>query len=174
MLLNIAPMKRAALVLALIVMPMLAQAGDFEITVQRKKAGESGAKVDVVQKTSQGWIGNVKIENRGFKPAQELVARYILFVKRQHAGQKQGEDQIEKVKGDYKVAELKPGANITFPTQEVKLNHSQLDGNYYYIGGGMTKTDDGIAGVWVKLFKGETLVGEYINPPNATAKFKWE
>jgi len=167
-------MKRAALVLALVVMPMLAQAGDFEITVQRKKEGESAPKGGIVQKTSQGWIGNVKIENCGFKPAQELQARYILFVKRQHAGQKQGEDQTEKVKGDYKVAELKPGANITFSTAEVQLRHSQLDGNFYYIGGGMSKTDDGIAGVWVKLFQGETQVGEYMNPPNLTTKFKWE
>ena len=70
--------------------------------------------------------------------------------------------------------ELKSGANVVFPTSEVNLRHSQLDGNYYYIGGGMSKTDDGIAGIWVKLFKGETLVGEYMNPPNLTTKFKWE
>ena len=167
-------MKRAALVLALIALPAFAQASDFEITVQRKKEAENSAKHGAVQKTSQGWIGNVKIENCGFKPAQEIQARYMIFVKRQHAGQKQGEDQIEKMKGEYRIAELKSGANVVFPTSEVNLRHSQLDGNYYYIGGGMSKTDDGIAGIWVKLFKGETLVGEYMNPPNLTTKFKWE
>ena len=155
-------------------MPFLAQAGDFEISVQRKKDGGSQPTAGIIQKTSQNWVGDVKIENRGFKPAQDLVARYILFVKRQRAGQQQGEDQVEKIKGEYKVAELKNGASINFSTSSVKLRHQQLSGNYYFVGGGISKADDSIVGVWIKLFKGQAEVWQYVNPTTVTSKFKWK
>lgn len=165
-------MKRAALVFALIVAPMLAQAGDFEITVERKKTGLSNAKGNVVQNSTQNWTGEVKITSHSFKPAPELEARYIIFVRRQSLGQ-QGGDKIDKQKGTYKVPSIKSGTTSTFLTSEVVLKQSHLAPGWI-MASGADKAEDGVVGVWVKLFDGSKQVAEYVNPSSLTSKYKWE
>jgi len=166
-------MKRALLALALVVIPMLAQAGDFEITVQRKKEGLTPAKGGTRLKSSQNWIGEVKVEYHAFKPSPELEARYIIFVKRQKIGQKQGEDEVEKVKGTATVA-ITPGAPTTFYTSEVALYQAHMAPGWVPREGGMQRAEDSVLGVWVKLFNGTTEVGEHVNPTTLAAKFHWE
>lgn len=167
-------MKRAILFLAMVLLPMLAQAGDFEITLERKKDHEGQAKGGIEQAATQKWVGELKITNRSFKPTPELQVHYMLFVKRQELAQKAGADQLEKIKGSAKVVALKPGETATILTSEVQLRHQKLAGGFYYINGGASKADDNVSGVWVKLFNGTAVACEYINPPNLVVKNKWE
>ena len=167
-------MKRAGLILAMIVMPLLAQAGDFEITVQRKKDGVGQLKGEIEQKASQKWSGEIKVENRGFKPSPAMTAKYIIFVRRQELGQKAGSDHFDQIKGTVEIAALKTGESASGYTSEIDLRHQSLEAGWHFRSGGSAKVEDGISGIWVKLFQGEKAVGEYINPPNVSAKFKWE
>jgi len=167
-------MKRVALVLAMVAIPMLAQAGNFEITVERKKEGVGAPKGAVEQKISQKWTGEVKIVNRAFKPAPPLEAKYIVFVKRQQLGQKQNSDHIEKIKGAAKVSALKAGENTKILTSDVELHHQRLAAGWSYANGGSAIADDTVVGVWLRLFDGTTQVAEYMNPTSLMAKYKWE
>ena len=167
-------MRRAALILALMVFPMLAQAGDFEITVERKKEGDARTKGGVFQKATQKWTGEVKILNHGFKPSPELQVRFLIFVKRQQLGQKYGADHIETVKGEEKIVALNPGKNTIFFTPEITLDRQQLDPNYFFLNGGREDARDTVTGVWVKLFDGTKEVGEYANPEGTKEKYKWK
>lgn len=167
-------MKKALLILALAGLPIIASAGDFEITVERKKDGLGQVKGTIEQSASQTWIGNVKVLNRSFKPSPEMECRYIIFIRRQELAQKAGADYFDKVKGSGKVMALKPGDNGSFLTSEVKLRQQRLDPGYYYTNGGSSRADDSVQGVWVKLFNGTTEIGEYVNPPTLKTKYKWE
>ena len=170
-------MKRTALVLALMAFPILAQAGDLEIIFQRKKENDGSSKdkpYENSSKTSQKWIGEIKIANHGFKPSPAVEVRYMLFVKRQQLGQKFGTDQIEKIKGNAKVEPIKTGTNATVFTSEVNLAQQQLDPGWHFKNGGMAKAEDNVTGVWIRLFNGATEVAEFVNNPSTKEKFKWE
>lgn len=166
-------MKPAVLAMGLVLLPLIAQAGDFEITVQRKKDALSAPTGTTRLKSSQNWTGEVKIEYHAFQPSPDLDARYIVYVKRQHIGQKES-DAVEKVKGNFKVPGLKPGSSPIFFTSTIPLYQAHMAPGWIPGGGGKESAQDNIVGVWIRLFKGETQVAEYTNPPGLASKFKWE
>jgi len=168
-------MKQGILFLALALFPMFAQAGDFEITVERKKDAVGAASTkDREHSASQKWVGEMAVKNRGFKPTLPIEARYILFVKRQELAQKLGSYYIEKVKGTIQIATLKPGEEVKNLTSSVELHHQQIEAGWHYVNGGVTKADDTIVGIWVKIFQGTNEVGEYMDYPNVKERFQWE
>jgi hypothetical protein len=167
-------MKPMALVFAFVAIPLLAQAGDYEITVDRKKDALSAPQGEYRQVATQNWTGEVKIQNHAFNPSPELEARYIIFVKRQKIGQKQGMDQIEKVKGTTKVPAIKPGATAVCFTSDVPLHKAHMAPGWVPAEGGQQTAEDGVLGIWLKLYSGTTPVAEYVNPTTLATKFKWE
>ena len=160
--------------------PMLAQAGDFLISMDRKKDGTGQvAKSGIELQTSQQWVGEIKVENLAFKPTAEIELRYILFVKRQDVKQNAEMDQMEQVKGTIKVGSLKGREKGTFLTSEVTLFQQQIKANWVYVDKsgkeiGKRKAEDAVMGVWVKLFSGEAELADYANPSTLKQKNKWE
>ena len=167
-------MNYKALVFAGMLFPLFAQAGDYEITVDRKKDAISAPKGEIRQHSSQHWTGEVKIQYHAFNPSPELEMRYIVFVKRQKIGQKLGDDQIEKVKGTTKVAAIKSGLPATCLTSDVELHEGHMAPGWRTGEGGMQKTQDAILGIWLRLYNGTTQVAEYVNPSTLATKYKWE
>lgn len=167
-------MKLTAFVFAMIAAPVLAQAGDFQITMARSKGGSGNPTTGATHKITQQWVGEIKVENLTFKPSVEVEAKYILFVKRQRLGAKPGTDEIEKVRGTAKVPSLNGREKHLFSTPEVTLHSVVLDGGYYLKEGGATSAADSVSGVWIKLFKDGKVVGEYANPESVKTKYKWE
>lgn len=158
-------------------LPILAQAGDFEITVDRKRdalgsAQPAGRERSLV--ASQNWTGDVKIRNRGFKESPELTAQYIIFVKRQKLGQKLGSETLDRVKGSIKVGKIKSGETKTVSTSEVELRRAHMEPGWIPSEGGRESAQDAIGGIWIKLFAGTALVGEYTSASNLPTKYKWD
>lgn len=167
-------MRLKALVFAMMAIPFMAQAGDYEITVDRKKDAPGAATGAIRQVSSQNWTGEVKIKNRAFKPSPELEARYIIFVKRQKIGQKENQELIDKVKGTSKIASMKPGALSSFLTSDVPLFQGHMAAGWITAEGGRQSSQDAVSGIWLRLYAGGVQVAEYINPTTLSGKFKWE
>ncbi|MDD5350972.1 MAG: hypothetical protein PHQ12_12240 [Chthoniobacteraceae bacterium] len=167
-------MKSKLLVFALMFLPLLAQAGDYEITVERKKDAPGAATGARRLVTSQNWTGDVKVRNHAFKASPDLEAKYIIFVKRQQIGQKEGQDTVEKVKGSSKVISIKPGAQISFSTSDVPLHKGHMAPGWVPAEGGKETSEDAVIGIWLRLYSGANQVAEYVNPSTVTTKFKWE
>jgi len=153
---------------------MWVQAGDFKISLDRKKDGAGQMKGEIEKKATQGWTGEIKVENLTFKPSPEITVKYIVFVKRQELGEKSGMDTIEKVKGDAKLSSLKGREVSCVTTSEVTLRQQKLAPNVVFMNGGASSATDSIAGVWVKIFSGDTELMEYANPSTVIGKYKWE
>ena len=166
-------MKRTLLAIAAVALPMLAQAGDFEITLDRTRGGMKQSQGKVEKKADQKWVGEINITNHSFKPTLPTEVKYMLFVKRQELGQKQGLDSVEKIKGKASIPALKAQEKTKVATSAVNLRHQELEAGWSYDNGGSAKADDTVSGVWVKLFQGEKEVGEYIDPPTVKEKYKW-
>jgi hypothetical protein len=157
--------------------PWIAEANNFGITVARKTADATVPKAvksgePLTEKTETVFY-QVTVANTAFKPSAALKAKYIVFVERQEIGEKAGSEQIEKIKGSADVKELKPREKETFSTSEIKLKEKGVTGNYIYTSGGRIRAKDSLAGVWVKLYEGETEVAEYVNPTTLSNKHKW-
>lgn len=150
-------------------------AGDVQVSLERKKTGLRGEQAQTgLNSGTQKWIGEIKVESGAAQPTPELQARYIIYVKRQSIGQKVGEDKVQEVMGSAAVPSLKRRAPYVFDTSEVELKQQSLDPNFYLAKGGSTKASDSVSGVWVKVFKGEVEVGEYVNPNFIKEKYKWK
>jgi hypothetical protein len=171
-------MKRLLLVGYLFACAALAQAEDFRVTLEPRRtglkpaaraAGDEGAAFALFQT----WSGEVKIENIGRLPSGPLQCKYILYVKRQDLGGKLGEDKVEEVTGEFEVSPLKRGGSFSASTSEVKLLQKSVAPGYYIKGGGLTKSNDSVWGVWVKVFSGGSQVAEFMNPLSLKAKFQW-
>jgi len=168
-------MKHKALVFALMFFPILAQASDYEITVDRKKDALSQSHEGSIQHNSQNWVGEVKLTNHGFKDSPNLDLQYVVFVKRQDLGIKaDAAEHVEKVRGSLQIPSVKGGATTTANTNEVKLRRQQLDPHTVFLNGGIGKAEDTVLGIWVRLSQGGKQVAEYVNPTTLTTKFKWE
>jgi len=150
-------------------------AGDIQVSMERKRTGLRGEQAQAgLNSGTQKWIGEIKVESGAAQPTPELQVRYVVYVKRQKIGQKPGEDKIEEVSGESVVPSLKRRTPFVLDTSEVELRQQALAPNYYLEKGGQTKAIDTITGIWVKVFKAGTEVGEYVNPSYIKEKFKWK
>ncbi len=151
-----------------------AQAGDIQITLDRKKTSPNHTRGGLEQQTSQKWTGTLRVENTSARTSPDLQAKYVVIVKRQELAEKTGSDHLEVVKGEANVTPLKKGESFSADTTEIELRQQTLNAHYRYKSGGQTRASDAIAGVWVKVFSGTNLVAEYANPETVKSKFKWE
>jgi len=152
-----------------------ALAGDLQVSLERKRTGLRGEQAQLgLNSGTQKWIGEVKVESGAAQPTPELEARYIIYVRRQSIGQKVGDDKVQEVTGSAVVPSLKRRTPYVFDTAQIELKQQALAPDYYLPKGGSTKASDSISGVWVKVFKGEVEVGEYVNPNFIKEKYKWK
>ncbi len=178
-------MKHPLLCLALLSLPVSTWADDYNITVERKRTGgvqssqrlkatSKGSAIPTEQVLAQKWTGQVQIENRTRKESPELTAKYMVIVKRQQLGQLAGKDEVDIVSGVEKVAPLRNLGKALFETKEVDLSQHALQGNFYFVNGGITRAADQISGVWIKLFDGDREVYEYANPSTIKGRHKFQ
>ena len=181
-------MKLKKVVALLLFVPVLLQAEDLRIVVT-KKAGKAlhegtvqGAVTGPNIRKTEGQASRsesescyeVKVTNNSFQATKPLQARYILFVERQELGAKKGVEATQKVTGEAPLEPIASRATASFTTVTVKLGDEQLPGGYYYNNGGRIKAQDTLKGIWTRLFDGDTLVAEFVQPPTLSKREKWE
>ena len=167
-------MKMVAFFSALMAIALTAQAGDYNIMVDRKRDPQSVEKGDIEKNSSQTWKGEVKVDYLPFKTSPNLQGRYIIFVKRQKLGDTGNADVVEQVKGSFDIPPIKGGGSAKFLTNEVVLNKTHLAPGWRMGNGGRGIAEDSILGVWVRLYQGDNQVAEYINTTTLVNKYKWE
>ncbi len=159
----------------LIVAPLNAGLSDIEIHVQPKQTDQSGIKTvngGSAYKSKEHWAYDVTLENKSFKPLDNLEVRYVIFVQREQFGTKAA-PSVQKEHGSVTVETLKPHEIKAVTTNSIELNMTGLDGHYYFPSGGNRKAQDSLAGCWVRIYQAGQQVGEYANP-STLLREKWE
>ena len=148
---------------------------DIEIHVQPRQTDQSGIKTangGTAFKSKEHWAYDVALENKTFKPLDNLEVRYVVFVQREQFGSK-AVPSLQKEHGSMPVETLKPHEKKVVTTQVVELNKTGLDGGYYFKSGGREKAQDSLVGCWVRIYQGGQQIGEYANP-STLMKERWE
>ena len=156
---------------AVLLMAQLARAGDgdLDISSQPKKLGDKAGgthHVDELVKREQ-WGYTITLENKTFKPLNNLEVDYVIFYKHVEFGSK-APPQKKQVSGTYTVPAIASLDKVSFDTNPVELTKAELlgpTGGYaYFTNGGRGKADDALIGISVRVMLNGALFGQYSNP----------
>lgn len=153
-------------------------AADSSIAIewQRKILDSNMGKVGAgqVAKSTEDCIYTITLTNNAFKDAAAMEVKYVVFVERQRAGEKTGNEHIERVTGSKTVEGIKSHQKTSVETDKFTLNQNQLAAGWHYTNGGKASAKDSVKGVWVRVYQGGTVIGEYVNPSTISKREKWE
>jgi hypothetical protein len=112
------------------------------------------------------------VENSSFKPMMQIDVRYMIFYKTEELGSKAPAQQKHQ-SGSFSIDALAPHQKKIFTSNSVELNKSHLTGHWYYSGGERIKAEDTLTGIWVRVYQGGQVIGEYANP-SFLSKEQWQ
>lgn len=117
----------------------------------------------------------VTVENGSPMIMPELTVEYLL-VKEDvpRAERSTREREYETIKDSVKIPSLGLRESTTFNTKTFAMDRSSLKGGWSYVGGGSRSSRDGLAGIWIKVKSGETVIYEYSRPSKLSDKVNWD
>jgi hypothetical protein len=142
-----------------------------------KKAGEGSSTEKPAGEISKGvqkFHYVITVANPSTAEVPDLEVRYSIFVDRQRIGEKADVDHPQRIKGRQKIEPIKSLGEGIATTKDVGLKQSNLSGGYYYANGGRISAKDAIKGIWVRVYHGDAMIAEYVNPSTIQAREKWE
>ncbi len=149
---------------------LLAKDSDFNVVFEKKR-------LDVERRESLGqtisaeeWGYGVTIENKSFKDQDGLTAKYMLFVKDVGAGGA----STRKGSGSFEIGALENNKKNVFTTNGIGVLKQQVKAGYYYKGTARSRLGDSLSGIWLLIYKGGELMGEYSSPQGLPSREKWE
>ncbi len=157
---------------------LLAVAGDFDLQISAQKKTHQGEKSTAgpggISKAKETCAFEITVNNNSSKDTPQLEARYIVFVLREQLGEKKGVDPTERVKGSKPIEPIKAHNKAVIQTDDIALKQSSLTGGWHYDAGGKINAKDATKGIWIKIFQGDTVVGEYALPSTIKDKENWD
>lgn len=151
-----------------------AQLQDVQITATRQKLDEQkkreGGPVTI---TTKDIAYEITVQNKTFKPLTELQVKYMVFYLDPKPGSADKPVELS-LKGAETLTNLEGNRSVSFTTKPVKLTTEELDGGWYWTGGGSSRTKDKVSGVWIRAFANGKIVGEYANPSTVSRKNEWK
>jgi hypothetical protein len=141
----------------------------FELNaIEKDKPGSKSTSGNTANWENLGSY-HISIKNLSMSgSASNLTLKYHIYVMRD-TGQNDLRKAIahpEKVSGSQTISSIESGKWISVETEPVKLKNSLLtDGGYYFNGARVSRADK-IRGIWIQLFSGDAMVGEYLSYPS--------
>ena len=126
-----------------------------------------------IAEKKEEWGYVLTLENKAFKPVSGLEVKYVVFYKQEQIGAKTAA-RLKRQSGTGTIQEIAAGGKTTFTTDPVELKKAVLQGNYYFTNGGKTKAEDGLSGIWFRVYQNGKLFAEYVRPASLAGKEKWE
>jgi hypothetical protein len=102
------------------------------------------------------------------KEATNLTARYDIFVVRDNGlnDLRKAAAAPERITAVITIPLIKGGETVSVETEPVTLKCSILTNGGYYFNHSRVSRADKLRGVWIKLFSGEQMVGEFLSLPS--------
>lgn len=117
----------------------------------------------------------VTVENGSPMILPEMTLQYMVVKENEPRAAKSRHDiSYSTKKGSAKVPSLNMRESHTFNTETFEMERSSLKGGWSYVGGGKKSSRDGLAGIWIRIMSGNTVVYEYIRPSSLSDKVDWE
>ena len=154
-------------------LPVHAGTTKIEITVSPKRQNGEKKQAGSVTKEETLFQYNVKLANDSFAAVNGLSAQYRIFIRDDSGKGAISQQKLKRQEFSTAIPDMPNGGKYAFDTEPVTLEKSTLDGSRYYINGSRNRSEDTVAGVWIRILQGDKVVGEYINPSTLAAKEKF-
>lgn len=115
----------------------------------------------------------VEISNHSFKEIPDLHAEYIIFSKHEQFGSLD-QAKLERQQGSKALGAVPNAGKVKFETDAVSLKKARLKADWYYRSGAKNTARDGIVGLWVRVYSGNDLFEESVQPSSLKSQEKWE
>jgi hypothetical protein len=162
-----------AFVFAFAVATAAADNFDVEIRTVAKMVGANQPQNQGHHATSkENWNYDITVENKRFQPLTELQVRYMIFYTTAELGSKEAPLQQHQ-SGSFSIDALRPQERKGAATTPIELNKSHIVGRRHYTNGGRIKAEDALVGIWVRVYQGGQLIGEYANP-STLSREQWQ
>lgn len=165
----------AAFLSALILCGQPVHAGTTQIAVTvnpKKKSGEKKS-TNSVTKEETLFQYTVTLANKSFAAVSGLSAQYRIFIRDDTGKGSVSQQKLKREEFTAAIPDMPNAGTYAFDTEAVKLHKSTLDGDSYYVNGARNKSEDKVVGVWIRIYQGDKMVGEYVNPTTLATKEKF-
>lgn len=123
--------------------------------------------------TEEDWGYTITLKNNTGKPVENLRADYILYTKVDEI-KNTGRQPTRRAKAFTTTFDPLPAnGRISAKTDTVLTRETKLRGGMQWAGTGDNDTRDTLAGIWLRIYQGDTLVLESANPTTLAATEKW-
>ncbi len=116
----------------------------------------------------------VTLQNNSVKPVTNVQVRYRLYMVDDEHGASRKEMKLRSIEGSENFEKLERGQKVSFETESVTLEKTQLKPGWFYTDGAKREIKDRVRGIWVKVFSDGKFLQEYINPPTLKNSDSWE
>ena len=147
----------------------------FDVAYTKKKLDSTKEKSGPEVYTTETWAYKIDLRNKQPMELADLRVDYWLFTKSDE-GKGKGTSRLQ-TSGTTSIASVKGASAISFETDPVLLNKTELKGNYYYADGSRPRFSDAMGGIVIRVFdKNDREVFSYATDedlkPAATGKVK--
>jgi hypothetical protein len=150
-------------------------AGTTQIAVAvnpKKDSGEKKKAGNVTEETTLFQYA-VKLTNKSFAAVSGLTVQYRVFIRTDEGKGSVSQQKLKREEFTAAIPNIPNNGTYSFDTEAVTLHKATLDGGWTYTDGKRNKSADKIVGVWIRIFQGDKVVGEYVNPSTLTSKEKF-
>lgn len=113
--------------------------------------------------TKEHWVYQLTIENKSFHDVAGLQVKYVILYTYEKLGDNVGALPKRKT-GSFPIPALKSREKLTFKTDALELNKSNLVGNYIYPNGARPNAQDKLVGVVLHVEQNGKIFAQFANP----------
>jgi hypothetical protein len=154
----------------------LIPAGSVEVQVSRgkfdtKKKDDGGGIIT----SEEQWGYTATLFNRASKPLNGARVEYILFVKPDtEPGKDTTSAPLKEKSGSKTIDALPAHDSVNFRTDSITIFKQQLKPGYIWgKTGNNAAIKDSLYGIWVRVYVGDQMVDEVLNPESLSKTEKW-
>lgn len=144
---------------------------DVKCELKRLEVKRSAS--ESTEKAEEKWGYAIEISNHSFKEIPDLRAEYIIFTKHEKFGSLE-KVKAERLKGSKSLGAVPNTGKVSFETDAVGLKKARLKADWYYSSGAKNTAKDGVSGIWLRIYSGNDLIDEVVQPSSLKAQEKWE
>jgi hypothetical protein len=125
--------------------------------------------------TEEDWGYSITLRNNSTRPIEGLRGEYILFVETDAVGDStlRGDGKLRRTAGKLDFEAIPTGARVTARTETITTRQTELGPGIVWRGTRDDETRDKLHGLWLRIYRGDTLVLETASPENLRQTEAW-
>lgn len=147
--------------------------GGIEVKAWRVRLNSDRDLTKSSVRTTEEWCYKFSVQNHSRMQLDDLTVEYRIFWTDDRANTKTKKLPQLRVEGRTAMGSLDQRESAEFATKTITLRSTELQPGRRYAGTGKRRVADALAGIWIRVMQGDTLLEEYASPTKLTKEEKW-